>query len=370
MPHDRLASLEAALAALQARLEARGERLVEVVRAAGQAHAEVARQEAERVRLTGLLEETRGLAAQEMARTGHLMGELLARADQFAALQQRLVAVELAVEREAARAQAAEVALARLRWRALARTGWWRMRQVVLRLGGTPAMAASAEGAATALARPEPRLEPAVADEPSAPPVAEKLPELLPMPALPPEPALPRRARRAVVTVHQLHAGPAASVPVRRSMVQIRALLRAEGFRGDAFGPQGDAAPTAGIYPAEALPRGAGHVLLIHFDGSCAALEDAVARPAAKVLMYHGERSSGVDTGPLRRLAAAAAAILAIDEPAALELRRLGIADARSCLLVGGATGGRAVCAATWPRLTASRCCMSGESPRPRRKTS
>ncbi len=188
------------------------------------------------------------------------------------------------------------------------------------------------------------------ADEPDpAPAEAESPPPPAPEPAPPAPipPAPPRRRPGTLRTVHQFHSGSATGDAITNSMLLIRRLLRAEGYRSEIFVEHVDPALSRELRPLASLPGGGGHVLILHHSIGHDALDQVLGGDAPVILFYHNvtpaellppspslQHYARLGREQLAQIRGRAAAALADSEFNAIELRRAGFAAVRACSLL------------------------------------
>ncbi len=157
----------------------------------------------------------------------------------------------------------------------------------------------------------------------------------------------PRRQPGTLRAVHQFHSGSATGDAVTNSMLLVRRLLRAEGYRSEIFVEHVDPALSRELRPLSSLPGGGDHVLIVHHSMGHDALERVLGGDAPVILFYHNitpaellppfsglQHYARLGREQLERIRGRAVAALADSEFNAIELRRAGFAAVRACSLL------------------------------------
>ena len=357
--------LEALLQAAETRADASAARLLDAVQNTGRARHDVLLMQQEVDWLRGMVTEANAAEAQSRAENAWLRSQadertakLLAHVQESAWLRGCLAESDarLTVEthrRAEAEQRAASAGHARqlLTQRVLERlpAPLRKARRLLLRAPAPPPQAPAAK----ALQAPSP---PVAAP---APPVSRPSPAtpIVPVPPAAPArgiapsvtpPAPSRRTGQApVATVHQFHAGSASGDAITNSMLLIRTLLRAAGFRSEIFVESRGPGLEGDIQLMESLPEHADYVLLVHHSMGFPSFDRILALPAAKVLVYHNitpaqfladipRIQAGAELGrkQLAALRDHVAFALADSDFNAVDLHALGFPAVRTCPLL------------------------------------
>lgn len=162
----------------------------------------------------------------------------------------------------------------------------------------------------------------------------ERLPALVPSPP------------GAIEAVHQFHSGSAQGDAITKAMLLTRRLLRGLGYRSEIYVEHRDPALAGTLRPLSELPEHGRYVLLLRHSMGHDRLNEILALPAPKVLVYHnitppkliavaGARRYGeMGRAQLAELAHSVTAALADSAANALELRRLGFPCVAVCPLL------------------------------------
>jgi FkbM family methyltransferase len=197
--------------------------------------------------------------------------------------------------------------------------------------------------------------EASLAEVPSlaeAPPLAEAPapapPDPPPAPAWvhasPPRGAASGGARRAV---HQFHSGSATGDAITNAMLLTRAMLRQQGYASEIFVEHLDPLLAEELRPMAELPLHDDYVLILRHSLGYDAFDRIAALAAPKILLYHNitdprllagapvlQHYAHLGRAQLASLRGRVAGALADSEFNAIELRRLGFADAQACTLL------------------------------------
>ena len=398
---QRLAVAESALLAAQTRLESSRQQLFEATRTAGRFRSDVLLMTEEGAWLRGLLSEARDLEAKSRANSEWLRGQmtttqglsdervkqLLARTDEVAWLRSCLADSEahiatltmqltrvdgrLGQAEEAARTALTTAAAVQAQLDALRASLSWRITGPLRRIRGFLLPKPIAETTLT-LTQPQqvfgPFVQPAE-NVPAAqmipaqtsvqspqltvvpPPYCQAIstpPPDEPAPAFraAPDPAEPTQVA-PLTTVHQFHAGSAAHDAITNSMLLIRSLLRAAGFRSEIFVEDRGKGVDCGIRLMESLPDRADYVLLVHHSMGYPSFDALMANPAKKVLFYHNitpadllcdlphlQNLAKIGRKQLAKLRDHVVFALSASDYNSVELRRLGFPAVRTCPLL------------------------------------
>ena len=358
---------EASVAVARAREAGSLQRMADAVRAAGLARADVGTMAEEAKWLRGLADTA--LAAEASVRaeaawlrsllddSRDLSGRLRAEADwrrnqvdegqrQIDELRHEVSALQNAAERALDRAVRAETEVGQ---RLTARI--WRRLD---RLRGRPnpvAIQAELPPAEPAKMLESAPPQQAVAPMPGPPPVILPAPVDNPSPAHPTTPSLnpaPPRQHGPLTTVHQFHAGSAPGNAITNSMILIRDILRARGFRSEIYVKQRAAGLEAqNILMLDELPRHEAYALLLHHSMGYPEFDEVAALPAPKILIYHNitppqflsaipriARMAKVGREQLAALRDKVAFALADSDYNAIELQALRFPLVRTCPLL------------------------------------
>lgn len=339
----RIAALEAALQSAQASIEGRSQRLLDAVRALGQARRDIELLGQDAAWLRGLLTEARDMEAKLRAETAWLHARLAdARASQLEALVARtdeVVWLRDCLSRTESRAAAAEAAAAAMLNRglpAVLRRAGRRLRRVAARAHTQQPMppASKPPGPSQPTAQPVPLLGPQHGAEPATSPAHAGPAAATPSPG-------PIRA------VHQFHAGSSLGDAITNAMVTIRSLLRKAGFDSEIFVEDRGRGLAADIRLIDALPAANDAFLLVHHSMGFASFETIRALPVRKGLIYHnitppelfahrpvmaGLARLGQEQLALWRDQVAFA--LSVSDYNAADLHRLGFPSIRTCPLL------------------------------------
>ena len=159
----------------------------------------------------------------------------------------------------------------------------------------------------------------------------------------PPVPPATRRQGRPLRTVHQFHAGSATGDAITASMLLTRRLLREMGYRSEIFVAQRDPALAHELRTMGELPQHDQYVLIARHSMGHRFMDQLLAVPAPKVLMYHNitppehlqhaglQADARLGREQLLMLRPHVAAALADSQYNALELRRLGFDPVQAC---------------------------------------
>ena len=161
--------------------------------------------------------------------------------------------------------------------------------------------------------------------------------------------ALPQSfvARAPLRTIHQFHAGSARGDAITSAMLLIRKILRDLGYCSQIFCEKLNAVVGDDIRPIDELPLHGNYVLLMHFSLGFERIDQILALPAPKVLMYHNitppellaatpglQQLARLGYSQLKQFRPHVAAALAVSEYNALDLRSRGFSIVRCCPLL------------------------------------
>ena len=198
---------------------------------------------------------------------------------------------------------------------------------------------------------PSPGTPAAVAVAEPSPPAPAAVAEQAAAPAASPQPAAPaaesRQRNGTLRAVHQFHSGSATGDAITNSMLLIRRMLRAQGYRSEIFVEHVDPALAHELRPLSSLPGRDDYVLILHHSIGHDALDQVLAGSAPVILFYHNitppallpplpalQRHARLGREQLARIRGRAVAALADSEYNAIELRRAGFGAVRACSLL------------------------------------
>ena len=306
----QLEAAEAAVAVARAREAGSLQRMTDAVRAAGLARADVGKMAEEAKWLRGLVDAATAAEANVRAEAAwlrslqdearDLSGRLRAEADwrraqvddgvrQIDELRHHIAALKNIAERATDRAVRAETKLQRRLtariWRRLDRLRG-RVRSVAEQAEAQPSevTALSIDAPVEQLGTSTPEPLPVIVPDPSSPIDDPSPAQMISAPSIPARP----HARGPITTVHQFHAGSAPGNAITNSMVLIRDILRARGFRSEIYVKQRAAGLEAqGILMLGEIPQHDAYALLLHHSMGYPEFDQIVALPAPKILIYH-----------------------------------------------------------------------------------
>ncbi|WP_158747002.1 glycosyltransferase [Acidisphaera sp. L21] len=156
------------------------------------------------------------------------------------------------------------------------------------------------------------------------------------------------RLRGPISVVHQFHAGSAPGDAITNGMLLTRDILRAQGFHSNIYVKQRAVGLEAqNILMFDELPRHDGYVLLLHHSMGYTEFDEVIALPATKVLVYHNitppgfltaipriERMARIGREQLAFSRNQVVAALADSDYNAMELRSLRFPIVRTCTLL------------------------------------
>ena len=294
----RVTVLETELTAAQTAVAGRTQRLLDAVRALGQARRDIELLAEDAAWLRGLLEGNRELETKLHAENAWLQSQLAKlrenQLEQLVARTDEVIWLRGCLNQSEAQTASAEKAYSALlstRSRALyARIGW-RLRTIVTDLYRRSAL----QDKIVASSPKQPRIciqTASLLDPHEAEPrPIELTTSLISIPKISgsdaPTPIAPAHRKNSIKTVHQFHAGANQSDAITNSMLLIQLLLRKHGFEGEIFAEHLGPGLEGRIHDIKRLPTGDDFFLLVHHSMGFGAFETIVALPVHKGLIYH-----------------------------------------------------------------------------------
>ena len=289
---ERLAATKLALAAAEMRAAASSDRLVDAVLFAGTMRDDIRRKNEESVWLRSLIDHANAAEQANRADTALLRASLDAAHQRILAQEQDVLALNGLLAETAARAegQARQLALWHVSTKVIALTTLRRLKDRLGARGASPVVDGSVvagSGEPEALEAAAPALPLRMAPEPGIDPVDGAALDG----ALDTAPASPvglnGPTRPPIRAVHQFHAGSGLGDAITNSMLLIRSKLRQAGFHSEIFVEHRGGGLGRDIRMLDSIPDHDDYVLLFHYSMGFQSLEQVLALPARKVLVYH-----------------------------------------------------------------------------------